>query len=62
LGTTMEAVEKQMAEAEFPNGVPRFGRPTEMAALAAFLCSDRASFISGETISVSGGRTRSPGL
>jgi 3-oxoacyl-[acyl-carrier protein] reductase len=62
LGTSVEAVERQMAEAEYPNGVPRLGRPEEMAALAAFLCSDRASFVSGETIGVTGGKTGSPGL
>jgi 3-oxoacyl-[acyl-carrier protein] reductase len=36
-------------------GACRFGRPEEVAALAAFLCSQRASFISGETILVGGG-------
>lgn len=36
-------------------GACRFGRPEEMAALIAFLCSARASFVSGETITVTGG-------
>jgi 3-oxoacyl-[acyl-carrier protein] reductase len=36
----------------------RVGRPDEMAAVVAFLCSDRASFISGETIRVDGAATR----
>jgi NAD(P)-dependent dehydrogenase (short-subunit alcohol dehydrogenase family) len=55
-------VEAEWANAEYPHGVPRLGRPEEMAALAAFLCSERASYISGETIGVNGGKTTSPGL
>jgi 3-oxoacyl-[acyl-carrier protein] reductase len=62
LGSSVTEVEKQMATAEFPSGVPRLGRPEEMAALAAFLCSERASYISGETIGVAGGKTRGPGI
>ena len=33
----------------------RFGRPEEVASVIAFLCSDEASFINGETIHVNGG-------
>jgi 3-oxoacyl-[acyl-carrier protein] reductase len=33
----------------------RFGKPSEVASVAAFLCSDAASFITGETIIVAGG-------
>lgn len=36
----------------------RVGRPEEMGAVVAFLCSERASFLSGETIRVDGGATR----
>ncbi len=33
----------------------RFGKPEEVAALAAFLASDQAAYITGETISINGG-------
>lgn len=39
-------------------GVCRFGRPEEIAAMAAFIASDRASFINGECITLSGGMYR----
>lgn len=34
----------------------RIGRPEEVAAAAAWLCSDQASFIIGATIPIDGGR------
>lgn len=37
----------------------RIGEPKELAALVAFLASEQASYISGTTIAVDGGRTRS---
>jgi 3-oxoacyl-[acyl-carrier protein] reductase len=49
------------AEASAANEVPagRMGKPEEMAAAAAFFCSARASYVTGETLAVDGGMTRS---
>jgi 3-oxoacyl-[acyl-carrier protein] reductase len=44
-------------EAEIPMG--RLGEPREFAALAAFLVSERASYITGTSIQVDGGWIRS---
>jgi 2-hydroxycyclohexanecarboxyl-CoA dehydrogenase len=35
----------------------RIGRPDDIAGLVAFLCTDRAAYITGQTLSVSGGIT-----
>ena len=37
------------------NLVRRWGKPEDVAGIAAFLASDEASFITGETINVDGG-------
>lgn len=55
-GTTPEAVAGKW-EAQIPMG--RLGEPKEFAALAAFLASDRASYITGQSIAVDGGWIRS---
>lgn len=52
--TTPEAVEAQMKR-EIPLG--RFADPRETAAVIAFLCSPAASYVTGESIRVDGGRT-----
>jgi 3-oxoacyl-[acyl-carrier protein] reductase len=49
------------AEAAAAKEVPagRMGKPEEMAAAAAFFCSAGASYVTGETLAVDGGMTRS---
>lgn len=48
--------EKRKATAEIPLG--RFGRPHDVAAVAAFLASDEAAYVTGSTYFVDGGMTR----
>jgi 3-oxoacyl-[acyl-carrier protein] reductase len=56
MGASQEAVE-EAARREVPAG--RLGTPEEMAAAAAFLCSERAAYITGAALLVDGGLTRS---
>ena len=44
-------------EAQIP--MKRLGRPEEFAALAAFLVSERASYITGSSVAADGGWIRS---
>ncbi|WP_290709221.1 SDR family oxidoreductase, partial [Flavihumibacter sp. CACIAM 22H1] len=53
-GISLEEQEAAMA-AEVP--LQRFGSAAEIAALAAFLASPAASYITGTSIPVDGGRT-----
>ena len=55
-GAAEDAVVKRW-EAEIPSG--RLGEPRELAALTAFLASDRAGYITGQSIAVDGGWIRS---
>ena len=48
---------KELPQDELKRLVPmnRFGKPEEVASLVSFLCSDGASYITGEVISINGG-------
>jgi NAD(P)-dependent dehydrogenase (short-subunit alcohol dehydrogenase family) len=45
------------AQAVAPQAIKRFGRPDEVAAAVVWLCSDRASFITGAALPVDAGAT-----
>lgn len=49
---------KELVESHIPMG--RAGQAEEMAAVAAFLCSDEAAYITGQTLYVDGGLTLYP--
>ena len=49
---TAELDQKELSK-QIPAG--RFGQAEEVAELVAFLCSDKAAYITGETISINGG-------
>ena len=53
------AKDNKIVEKMIKNTIPmqRFGKPEEIADTAAFLCSDRASFITGAVLRVDGGQT-----
>lgn len=55
-GVEKEEVEKEMIE-EIP--AMRFGKPEEVASVAAFLCTPAAAYLNGVSIPVDGGRTGS---
>jgi len=56
-----EGITREQALAKWESQIPmgRLGEPREFAALAAFLASDRASYITGQSIAVDGGWIRS---
>jgi 3-oxoacyl-[acyl-carrier protein] reductase len=52
LGVDIDDFRKAAAEA---NPIKRVGSPADIAAAATFLCSDEASYITGQTLYVDGG-------
>ena len=56
-GVSLDALNAERSRA-IP--VRRPARPEEIAAVCAFLCSDRASYVTGQTWLVDGGRTEAP--
>ena len=48
-------IEERLEGQPFPQPIPRFGRPNDIAELAMFLASDRSTFITGQAIVVDGG-------
>jgi 3-oxoacyl-[acyl-carrier protein] reductase len=49
---------REMAQNDVPAG--RLGTPEEYGSLVAFLCSERAAYITGTQIPIDGGLLRSP--
>ncbi len=54
-GMIQHRLEKEGASLVEPTPLRRLGQPEEVAKVVAFLCSDWASFITGETVQVNGG-------
>jgi 3-oxoacyl-[acyl-carrier protein] reductase len=52
---TTELIRTRGAESIEQTPLKRLGRPEEVASAIAFLCSDAASFVTGETLHVNGG-------
>lgn len=55
-GVPVEQIERRVLQ-QIPTG--RIGEPNELAALAVFLASERAAYITGQSIAVDGGWIRS---
>ena len=58
-GEAWEEIERNAVDTLVPNDLDRFGKPEEIAAVVAYLCSNHAEYVSGATIRVDGGFVRS---
>jgi 3-oxoacyl-[acyl-carrier protein] reductase len=56
LGVRSEDEARRLAARK--NSLGRFGRPEELASAIVFLCSDRASYITGVSLNLDGGRLK----
>ena len=56
LGATSEEEARRMAARK--NSLNRFGKPEELANATVFLCSERASYITGVSLNLDGGRLK----
>jgi 3-oxoacyl-[acyl-carrier protein] reductase len=56
LGVTSEEDARRLAARK--NSVNRFGKPEELANATVFLCSERASYITGVSLNLDGGRLK----
>jgi 3-oxoacyl-[acyl-carrier protein] reductase len=57
LGATSEEEARRLAARK--NALNRFGKPEELANAIVFLCSERASYITGVSLNLDGGRLKS---
>jgi 3-oxoacyl-[acyl-carrier protein] reductase len=57
LGVQSEEEARRLAARK--NSLGRFGKPEELANVTVFLCSERASYITGVSLNVDGGRLKS---
>lgn len=56
LGVQTEEEARRLATKK--NALGRFGKPEELASVIAFLCSERASYVTGVSINTDGGRLK----